>query len=93
MPVGVCKTRSLVSMFVGREAPFKPVMCRIQQNKSLGLGWVPLDSVTVMIILRISVWRLEQLLLSEAIPASPGFLSITSASPTCQDEFPHLGTY
>lgn len=72
MPVGVCETRNLVSMFVGREAPFKPVMCRIQQNKSPGLGCVPLDSVTEMIMLRISVWRHEQLLLSEAIPAPPG---------------------
>lgn len=26
-----------------------------------------------------------------AIPASLGFLSITSASPMCQTEFPHLG--
>lgn len=39
-------------MFTGTETPSKHVMCRIQQNKSFGLGWVPLDAVTVMIILR-----------------------------------------
>lgn len=55
-----------MSMFVGRETPSKHVMRRIHQNKSLGLGWVPLDAVAVMIMLRTSAWRLEQLLLSES---------------------------
>lgn len=66
MPMRVCKTRNLVSMFTGRETPSKHVMCKIQQNKSFGLGWVPLDAVTVMIMPKISVWRLEQHLLTES---------------------------
>jgi len=53
MLVVVCETRNLVSMFVGRETPSKHVMHRIQQNKSLGLGWVPLDAVTIMMMPRI----------------------------------------
>lgn len=55
MPVRICETRKLLSMFIGRETPSEHVMRRIQQNKSLGLGWVPLDAVAVMIIPRISV--------------------------------------
>lgn len=56
-----------MSMFTGREISSKHVMCRIQQNNSFALDQVPLDAAAVMIIImRISVWRLEQLLLSES---------------------------
>lgn len=65
MPVRVYETRILVTMFVGRETPSEHAACRMQENKSLGLGWVPLDTATVMITLRTSFRRLGQLLLAK----------------------------
>lgn len=55
-----------MSMFVGRETPSEHAACRMQENKSLGLGWVSPDTTTVMITLRTSLWRLGQLLLAKS---------------------------
>lgn len=65
MPVRVCKTRNSMSVFTDRETSFKHMRC-VGSSKTSPLFLVEssLDAVTVMIILRISVWRLGQPLLS-----------------------------